>query len=358
MNLMNLVACLEELGFPYKLHSNADGGAVVAMERGGRIIGLYPASDQPNMLWTNPILADRSAARDLFCRTNHWNVGGERIWLSPELEYHVVENGPAVSYTVQQTIDPGTYRFLEREGQGTSVWQQEGIARLFQSGSDVRFTLSKSMGLAEDPLRCENVESGTADYNYIGYESEIELASRGNELAPPLSSWSIIQVPAGGYAYAPTQGEEWPTDLFAPTGSGHLTVSAGMVRFKIDARESHKLSLKSGQTLGRFGYCRKDESGLCSLIVRKIETGPQSDYLDTPWNDPTDGGHCVQLYNDDGEIGRFGELEHHAAAVKWDEEQRCFIGRDRSHLWCYSGSREAIARIGYKLLGAEISFKS
>ncbi|XID91344.1 DUF6786 family protein [Paenibacillaceae bacterium WGS1546] len=357
MKLEDLVACLKELGLKYETRTNAAGGTVIALERGGRIIGLYPSSDQPNMLWTNPVLADRSASRELFGRANHWNIGGERVWLSPEREYHVMALEPSVRYTVQQSIDPGAYRFEgseQGERSGSIAWRQEGVARQYRSGRNVGFKLAKSIRLTDDPLRYAS-DVCTGDYRFIGYEASVALETEEDRDILSLSSWSVIQVPAGGYAYAPTYGECRPTDLFAPTGSSRLTVNQGMVRFKMDAKASHKLSLKSWQTTGRFGYFRQDDRGLCSLIVRTILPDPSSDYLDTPWGDPDDRGHCVQLYNDDGKIGLFGELEHHAPAATRSPEQGWLVGRDRSQLWCYSGSFETIARIGGKLLGADIS---
>lgn len=354
MKLENLIACLRELGLRYKLLSHAEGGTIVALERGSRIIGLFPALDRPNTLWTNPVLADLQASQEMFGKAYHWNIGGERVWLSPELEYHVAKNEPVVSYTVQQAVDPGTYRFREHDSiSETIAWRQEGVARLYQSGKDIRFQLSKSIGIAADPLRFETLKND-AVYSYIGYETELELAAEGHDIALPLSSWSIIQVPAGGYAYASTYGKSRPTDFFAPTGSSHLSVSSETVRFKMDAKQSHKISLTSLQSTGRFGYYRQDDDGLCSLIVREISSSPSSEYLDTPWNNTSDRGHCVQLYNDDGVIGHFGELEHHAPAVKWNKEQGKFMNKDISQLWCYSGSHEVIARICNRLLGTEI----
>ncbi|WP_372630982.1 DUF6786 family protein [Cohnella sp.] len=357
MKLEDLITCLKELGLKYEARMNAAGGTVIALERGGRIIGLFPSSDEPNMLWTNPLLEDRAASRELFGRANHWNIGGERVWLSPEREYHVMALEPSVRYTVQQSIDPGAYRFEKSEQgerSGSIAWRQEGSARQFRSGKDVRFELAKSVRLADDPLRCASDERSD-DYSFIGYEASIALTVEEERDIPPLSSWSVIQVPAGGYAYAPTYGECRPTDLFAPTSSSRLAVSKGMVRFKMDAKASHKLSLKSWQTTGRFGYFRQDDRGLCSLVLRAIAPDPSSDYLDTPWGDPEDRGHCVQLYNDDGKIGLFGELEHHAPAVTRNQDQGKLVGWDRSQLWCYSGSFRAIARIADKLLGVDIS---
>jgi hypothetical protein len=145
-----------------------------------------------------------------------------------------------------------------------------------------------------------------------------------------------------------------PTDFFAATGPSHLSVAEGIVRFRIDAKQSHKISLTSVQTTGRFGYFRRDESGCCHLTVKQIGVYPSSDYLDVPWHHPNDRGHCVQLYNDDGKIGSFGELEHHAPRVEWDPEKRLFARKDICQTWCYSGDYDSIAKVFRLLFGVEV----
>ncbi|GBF75709.1 hypothetical protein PA598K_04136 [Paenibacillus sp. 598K] len=353
MKRMELIACLEDLGWRHRALALDGDGWLVALERGGRVIGLYPDPDGPNMLWTHPALSDRAAARRRFVEEQGWNLGGERVWLGPELEYCVVSAGEQVEYVVQRSIDPGAYRLSGTEPSAT--WQQEGEARLYRSEETARFRLTRTVRPSADPLRLCRARLGSA-YSYVGYASEIELSAVGAERELPLSSWSIVQVPAGGCAYASTYGRARPTDLFAPTGPERLSVDDGSIRFVLDGQSAHKLSLRSSQTTGRFGYCRADEGGLYSLIVRQAFIDPSSDYLDTPWLAPDDRGHCVQLYNDDGRLGAFGELEHHAPAARREAATGLYTSRDRSQLWCYSGTRRAISDIGRELLGVELLY--
>ncbi|GGD93447.1 DUF6786 family protein [Paenibacillus nasutitermitis] len=357
MKLDDLIASLQRLEWHYRLLRNGEGAVIVALERGGRILGIYPDEELENAAWTNPILADTGASRRLFGLENHWNAGGERVWLSPELEYHVVNPGPPADYTVQRPIDPGAYQFRGGAVQDQCEWWQEGVAKQFRSERQIGFRLAKSCRLVKDPIRFAGL-GGPGGYQFVGYESAIDLETNaegwGNGKEPPLSSWTILQVPAGGHAYAATYGTASPTDFFSPAGPSHLSVSEGIVRFRIDAKQAHKISLTSLQTTGRFGYFRRDESGHCHLIVRQIGVYPSADYLDVPWHDPVYGGHCVQLYNDDGQIGSFGELEHHAPAVQWNEEKGLFARKDVSQTWCYSGGYESLAEVLRLWLGVVI----
>lgn len=354
MKLDALTESVGRLGWKIKLLRYGDRAAVAVLERGGRIIGIYPDTEQGNAAWTNPALYDCDAARKMFEQEKHCHIGGERTWFSPELEYNVEEPGPPASYTVQQTIDPGGYTFVELGGAQAQVGlKMAGRARLFRLGRDIGFSLSKTCRLIDDPLR-HTAYGSKASYRYVGYETEVDLEADGEGGELPLSSWTILQVPAGGQAFAPVYGLARPTDFFAATGSSHLAVEEGLVRFRMDGKQAHKISLTNVQTTGRFGYFRQDASGHCSLIVRQIGVFPSSAYLDVPWHDPLDRGHCVQMYNDDGQIGAFGELEHHAPGVKWEQERGVFARSDISQVWCYSGSYAAMTEAGRLLLGVAI----
>lgn len=162
-------------------------------------------------------------------------------------------------------------------------------------------------------------------------------------------------MPAGGEALIPVYGLAEPTDFFAATGPGHLTAAPGALRFRIDARETHKISLKSVQTTGRFGYIRRGGNGICHLLVRQIAVQPSGVYRDVPAGDLNDYGHCIQFYNDDGAIGSFGELEHHSPALMPSSADPAPARRtDVSQVWGYSGSERVIGQIAYRLLGMQI----
>lgn len=112
-----------------------------------------------------------------------------------------------------------------------------------------------------------------------------------------------------------------------------------------------KLSFHVRQCAGRIGYIRREDSGLDSLIVRSFEVVPSGHYPDYPPDRRDYTGSCVQLYDDGGRLGGFGELEYHTPSIV------CRSGEsitDRSTVWHYTGEPSDIARISEALLGQSI----
>ena len=50
------------------------------------------------------------------------------------------------------------------------------------------------------------------------------------------------------------------------------------------------------------------------LYIKQFMVDPKGKYLDHPWGIPSDYGDAIQIYNDDGNMGGFTELECHGPA--------------------------------------------
>src|SRR3979490_905560 len=53
----------------------------------GRIVALAFSKDGPNLLWTHPDLGDTGLVKANPARLMG-GIGGDRLWVSPELRYH------------------------------------------------------------------------------------------------------------------------------------------------------------------------------------------------------------------------------------------------------------------------------
>lgn len=161
MKLPALRGCLRELGWRHTILEHATGGIVVALERGARILGVYPDAEGDNLVWVCPDLADREAAESRFSQTPGWNTGGERCWLSPEVEFHIRDLQDSDSYTVQSAIDPGHYRMADGEtGSASAQWRQTGTAQAYRSGGALSFRMQKTCRMVEDPLQGSRPQAG------------------------------------------------------------------------------------------------------------------------------------------------------------------------------------------------------
>ena len=75
-------------------------GSIKVLARGARVLEVTPAPTQPSALWVNPAVSALAESR--------WNVGGERTWISPELDFFLVDG----EYRVPEQVDPGNYKLV------------------------------------------------------------------------------------------------------------------------------------------------------------------------------------------------------------------------------------------------------
>ena len=61
---------------------------------------------------------------------------------------------------------------------------------------------------------------------------------------------------------------------------------------------------------------------------------------------------AIQCYNDDGNLGDFGELEYHSPAIGGDTGNTTY--EDRSQVWAFLGRVELVDEVAQRLLGVDI----
>ncbi|MDG0810025.1 hypothetical protein [Cohnella rhizosphaerae] len=308
MKLPALRGCLRELGWRHTILEHATGGIVVALERGARILGVYPDAEGDNLVWVCPDLADREAAESRFSQTPGWNTGGENgAGSAPRLNFIFATFKIRTAIPCNRRSIPAITGWRTgRQAPQARNGGKRARRKPTEAGGALSFRMQKTCRMVEDPLQAAGLKPDDLVYAYVGYETETGIELDDRDHGPAVSLWTLLQVPAGGEALIPVYGLAEPTDFFAATGPGHLTAAPGALRFRIDARETHKISLKSVQTTGRFGYIRRGGNGICHLLVRQIAVQPSGVYRDVPAGDLNDYGHCIQFYNDDGAIGSFG----------------------------------------------------
>jgi hypothetical protein len=146
--------------------------------------------------------------------------------------------------------------------------------------------------------------------------------------------------------------KSYPHDYFDKTGPSHLKVTSRFIHFLLDAKEQHKIGVRASSTIGRMGYIRPLEGERKTLVVRNFLVNPSGEYVDTPWDNRNDSGYAIQCYNDDGNLGSFGEMEYHTPAIGAGTGMTAY--QDRSQVWAFAGKEQDINRVGQYLLGTEI----
>jgi hypothetical protein len=188
---------------------------------------------------------------------------------------------------------------------------------------------------------------------YVGYhqKSELRLLSGGvSDLR--IGIWHLAQVPAVGEIFIPLTVTANPRVYFGPENADGLKVDAGLVRLKVDASKYYKIGIKAAYSIGRSAFARQDTDGAWTLLVRNFGVDPSSDYVDYPAEDFNDRGYALQCFTDDGSLGSFGEVEHHAPGI--GNGAGVSVRADECDTWGFRGEKKTIERIGELFLGRKI----
>ena len=130
----------------------------------------------------------------------------------------------------------------------------------------------------------------------------------------PVDLWSILQVPFGGSMMIPTVGSHVARDYFTPCPASESTSSPGLLELKIGGPAMFKVGLSPLASTGRVAYARAIGSNWL-VLERSFPLHPALRYCDSPMDLPDTQGDALQFYNDDGNFGCFGEMEHRSPAL-------------------------------------------
>ena len=346
----SLAATLAEAGHPLLELSAPGQGTLLVLPFAGRILGLFSEPEGDNYLWVNPALATADGAREFIASTGWRHFGGDRIWVSPEVETHVGDLAdPWNTYAPAAAVDPGDYTASAEAG--AIHLSTPARVKFLRAQVEVPVQIDRTLRLIADPLRTVPELSALPGVTYAGYEQASTLRLADPAAAPPISLWSLAVVPVAGWMIVPTPEQLAARDFFEPSPADRLLSTPHAVHFRIDGQEQHKIGLQAAALLGRAGYLRALGPGRRSLLVRQWVVNPSGRYIDTPWEARHEPGYAFQSYNGGSWLGMFGELEYHTPAIGGATGQASLT--DVSQLWAYTGPTAAIEAIGRRLLGAQ-----
>lgn len=318
-------------------------GRLIISEYGGRIMGVFPDFELPNLLWTPPALATPDGAATLRASGN-WQLGGERLWLAPELELHFTDPAKpsAETYQVPGAIDPGDWT-LEREDGGAWI-------RLVNSGRVVNQLTKTEFGFRIERDICGS-KPGVCGMDFDSYGYEIETRLRIDVTNQPDTAyglWNVAMVPVGGTMLIPLRQAPQLVDYYQNDVVGRCTQSSDYVAFPISGSNWHKLGLRANDVRGAFGYWRPLPDDQATLIIRQTPIDRDGVYIDYPGHTPECRDVVFQFYDDNGAQGAFGEFESHAPAAT---AETGFYASDKHDTWYFTGSRESLKSVAAELLG-------
>jgi hypothetical protein len=346
--LRQCTAALDAAAVRYGLLELENGLAAVVTEYGGRILGPFAGPDAPSLLWINPVLGDPAGLAALVADRG-WNLGGDRIWIGPEIQYTVRDRADFWnSYALPPQMDPGNYALTPLMGGGWRLAQSVSLEARNLARGPKTLHLERTIRPADDPLRhlaaYEMLVEGVV---YGGFEQHVTLTD-AEPNAILSETWNLAQLNGGGRLYIPAAPSVEVTDYFEPVGAA-LTRGRGGITVSISGQQRYKIGVQAAQLFGRMAYVQPLGGGTTLLIARAFFCNPSAPSVEEPAHLVGRRGHAVHVYNDDGGLGGFGEMECQGQAVGGA------LGRptstDQFVTWIYLGSQSQIAAILEQLVG-------
>ena len=323
---------------------------ILSPDLSARVIGasIGGARDE-NLMWVDKTILDGSywEQEPLF-----WNAGGLRTWLAPEDLFFVNAEKDADSWFVPGELDPRPF----------SVVSTTPIEARFRADIDLEANIGKPYRLTLDrriALLSSSPVDLPDDVEYMGIEQEHSFTSRMDEVIgvdlPYICLWSLLQLNPSGTILVPLREGYDPQaayrEYFNPLGDRLQISENDIISVKIDGLYRSKIGIRPEAGGRGLAYMRDDGDGSGVLFVKLFEIDPEGVYVDKPWGTDSKYGDAIELYNDDGNMGGFCEIECHGPA------KQVARGETQSHLMrlhIFRGPIQSLETIGTELLGSDL----
>lgn len=347
-----VIARLEENDLPYGVLTLQNDVSIIISQRGGRIFGPFLSPESESIFWINSVFAKPDSFKE-FLNSGAWNLGGDRIWIGPEIQYGVRDRTDywGTIYWPEQ-VDPGRYMLDQPKPAQWHLSQEMTLEAYNLAYGQKELRLERLIQRVEDPLR------NLSDYQdlidgvlFAGYE-QVVSHSEGKLDDIMSEAWSLVQLNPGGLLLILASPRVEFTDYYEPIDESLQTIHSNHVRLKITGDRRYKVGYKAAHVFGRLAYFNHFDDGRAYLIVRNFFNNPSVPYIEEPAHLPGCRGHSVHVYNDDGNFGGFGELECNAQTIGGVTGRSA--STDQLLLWFYVGAADKVKEIALHLLGVEL----
>lgn len=345
--ISELIDTLTQVGKSPYLWISPDGSRVLVLPYGGRILGLFPPDSNSNFFWTHPALNSTETAQMFYAGEQWHNSGGERTWLSPEIDFFLPDFPSLDTYFQPREFDPGNYQLKIVDS--TPTLQNTFTSQLSRSGNTANLCITKSLMPAQNPL-CHIEEDRPSSLRYAGFAMRTGLRILGSTGPVELNLWSLLQLPHRGSMIIPTYYRASVIHFMGKIPHEDIEITDSNVYWKMHAIGESKIGIHALPLTGRIGYMRLDGNE-STLVVRAICVNPSAKYLDTPWTALNSKGAAVEACNVNSSLGAFSELEYHTPAIGMNGESN---SEDISQVWAYSGPEYAVKYAAKLLLRSSL----
>ncbi len=355
LTLSAMTARLDAAGLPYGVMDLQNRIKLLLVERGGRVFGPFLDDDSAGLYWVNPVWQDPAALAQFLAR-NEWNVGGERVWVAPEVQYLVTDRTDFWgSLHFPPQMDPGTWALTKAKPDEWQLRQALTLAAHNLATGSKDLVMERLLRPVADPLTNSQQYTALLDgVHYAGYEQVVTL-TEGQHDAIMSQAWILIQLNPGGQLFVPCATDLEITDYNEPVDAAHCTRHSHWTSFQITGQRRYKVGLRAVQTFGRLAYFNQLDAEHAYLLVRNYFNNPSSPYVEEPAHLPGVRGDSIHIYNDGGMFGGFGELETQGQTIGGSTGLSSTSGQQV--LWLYVGAPAKLAAIARQLLGVELEQK-
>ncbi len=330
-----------------------NGGILIFIQQGARLLGMYPQSEGDNTLWLNMDLETNLAQ-------HHTLVGGNRLWIAPEKNFFYENPRDFEGYHVPAEIDPGQYTTVD-VGENIIF---ENTFSLLEYDNNQLFDNSverRSFASIPDPYDTQLPYIGVAiDDSIAIYDLDIKMC------ASSITSLYANGNGSSGTVLIPCKPESELIGYHAPIPSELSEITKGIARLKVDGEQLCKISLKpeyinfDNPCKGLYLSPTPSNPELWSCVIARSDDLPrdQESCVDKPKRNPQ-GPKGVILalnsdlgYNESGFI-QFGEMElQFNCGTKVDNKT---VSRAHHELLSYTGSKEAMLELAKIALQTDIT---
>jgi hypothetical protein len=348
INIDQVLRALKAGGVAYSVLDLSNDYCLLIVGRGGHALGPFDRKGQ-SVLWLNPAAWESEQAYAGFIAEGQWNVGGERLWLGPEIRFTVRDRSDFWgTYVLPSEMDPGSYQ-LEAAEQTASLVGDLTLPRFNPVESEVRLHIKRTYRPAANPLRHLRAFAELCDgVVYAGYSHDVSIDTLTTSGEAVVEAWTLAQVIPDGTLIVPaTPGVEFE-DYYEPIDDQHLQITSGAALLAVTGRRRYKIGFRSPHLSGRVGFFKRCPGGQAELIVRNFFNDPSSEYVEEPADRVGCRGLSVHVYNDGGVFGGFGELECNGRTIGSNTGAS---GSDEFAFWFFRGAEAKVRRVSEALLG-------
>lgn len=334
---------LDAAGMEYREVDLNGSGRLLVPLKGAHLLG--PFDNTGNAVFWHP---EEFASRVL---TGEWNIGGERLWFAPEVQFHVRDRHDFWgTYEIPPSVDPALHEVFESSASGIVLAREAKIPCYNNHSGTVSVTIRRKIEAVSSPLHSsQRLCCMSEELQYFGYSHEVELR-RSDISDAPIEPWTIIQLPPGGKIIVPATQDLEYEDFYEAIDPGYLFHDGHHLVLRIDGKRRYKVGLRSPMHFGRIGYLR-EVNGDAVAVVRCFNNDPSAPYVEEPSAAPGTRGLSISIYNDGGVFGGFGEMECNGRTVMGSSRSSTAI--DRFLCWVFVGKESIVKTVVRALLGYE-----